>query len=110
MAEAKLGLLSYLIDEFDGTRRDLVFVPVALNYDRVLEDTILVKAGQGGQAAVPGVGAGRRALHAALRVAADARAGAPDGVCRRGLRGAPVACRLAGGRPGRSSRARSPMR
>jgi glycerol-3-phosphate O-acyltransferase len=49
MAEAKLGLLSYIIDEFDGTRRDLVFVPVALNYDRVLEDTILVAAGKEGK-------------------------------------------------------------
>jgi glycerol-3-phosphate O-acyltransferase len=49
MAEAKLGLLTYLIAEFDGTRRDIVFVPVALNYDRVLEDTILVAASKEGK-------------------------------------------------------------
>jgi glycerol-3-phosphate O-acyltransferase len=44
----KLGLFTYLIAEFDGTGRDIVFVPVALNYDRVLEDTILLRAGQEG--------------------------------------------------------------
>ena len=38
----KLGLLSYVVDAFDpkGTR-DVVFVPVGLNYDRVLEDRVL---------------------------------------------------------------------
>jgi glycerol-3-phosphate O-acyltransferase len=36
---AKLGLLSYLVANFDGgAARDVVFVPVGLNYDRVLED------------------------------------------------------------------------
>ena len=31
----KLGLISYLLDGFDPeTSRDVVFVPVALNYDR----------------------------------------------------------------------------
>jgi len=49
MGEAKLGLLTYLIAEFDGTRRDIVFIPVALNYDRVLEDTILVTASKEGK-------------------------------------------------------------
>ena len=49
MGEAKLGLLTYLIAEFDGTRRDIVFVPVALNYDRGLEDTILVTAWKEGK-------------------------------------------------------------
>ena len=35
----KLGLLSYLLKRFDpASPRDLVFVPVGLNYDRVLED------------------------------------------------------------------------
>ncbi len=40
---AKLGLLSYILQGFDpaGTR-DVVFIPVGLNYDRVLEDRILV--------------------------------------------------------------------
>lgn len=40
--KAKLGLLSYIIDGFDfEADRDVVFVPVGLNYDRVLEDRVL---------------------------------------------------------------------
>jgi glycerol-3-phosphate O-acyltransferase len=39
---AKLGLLSYITGRFDpAAQRDLVFVPVGLNYDRVLEDRTL---------------------------------------------------------------------
>ncbi len=38
----KLGLLDYMLKGFDerdgGDRRDLVFIPVGINYDRVLED------------------------------------------------------------------------
>lgn len=40
----KLGLLKYITDEFSPEGRDVVFVPVALNYDRVLEDRILIAA------------------------------------------------------------------
>lgn len=41
----KMGLLSYIIDGFDPeTSRDVVFLPVAMNYDRVLEDRVLVAA------------------------------------------------------------------
>lgn len=40
----KLGLLKYLTADFDPEQRDIVFVPVALNYDRVLEDGILTAA------------------------------------------------------------------
>jgi glycerol-3-phosphate O-acyltransferase len=40
----KLGLLKYIIDGFDSEVGDVVFVPVALNYDRVLEDQILTTA------------------------------------------------------------------
>lgn len=40
----KVGLLSYLLDSVDLEARDLVFVPVALNYDRVIEDNILIEA------------------------------------------------------------------
>lgn len=41
----KMGLLKYIVDgaAIDNTT-DVVFVPVALNYDRVLEDTILIEA------------------------------------------------------------------
>ncbi len=44
LMQPKLGLLKYIVDGFDPERRDVVFVPVALNYDRVLEDRILVAA------------------------------------------------------------------
>lgn len=41
----KLGLLSYVVEGFDlDGPRDLVFVPVAINYDRVLEDRVLIAA------------------------------------------------------------------
>ncbi|MEM1300783.1 MAG: 1-acyl-sn-glycerol-3-phosphate acyltransferase [Pseudomonadota bacterium] len=42
LAPPKLGLLSYIVDGFDPAIRDVVFVPVGLNYDRVLEDRILI--------------------------------------------------------------------
>ena len=46
---AKLGLLSYIVRGFDPEGpRDVVFVPVGLNYDRVLEDRLLLtNSGQG---------------------------------------------------------------
>ncbi len=41
----KLGLLNYIVTDFEpGKSRDVVFVPVALNYDRVLEDRVLLAA------------------------------------------------------------------
>ncbi len=42
----KLGLLKYIVDAHDPKGHDVVFVPVALNYDRVLEDKILTSAGR----------------------------------------------------------------
>lgn len=45
----KLGLLKYIADGFNEGTRDVVFVPVALNYDRVLEDRILIAAGDTGE-------------------------------------------------------------
>ncbi len=41
----KLGLLDYMVKNFDPNgERDLVFIPVGMNYDRVLEDrTLLLK-------------------------------------------------------------------
>lgn len=45
LGEPKLGLISYILDGFKpGESRDVVFVPVALNYDRVMEDTVLIAA------------------------------------------------------------------
>ncbi len=45
LQDPKLGLLDYMLRAFDpDSERDLVFIPVAVNYDRVLEDrTLLVK-------------------------------------------------------------------
>ncbi|SPF76954.1 Glycerol-3-phosphate acyltransferase [Aliiroseovarius pelagivivens] len=41
----KLGLLSYIVQDFvPGESRNVVFIPVAMNYDRVLEDRVLVSA------------------------------------------------------------------
>lgn len=40
--QPRLGLLSYMVAGFDPrSARDIVFVPVGLNYDRVIEDRIL---------------------------------------------------------------------
>ena len=41
----KLGLLSYMVSSFDSKGpRDAVFVPVGINYDRVIEDRLQVAA------------------------------------------------------------------
>ncbi len=45
---ARMGLLSYMVSGYDPAGRDVVFVPVALAYDRVLEDRVLVEAGRTG--------------------------------------------------------------
>ena len=43
MREPKLGFLDYMLRNYDlSSRRDIVFVPVGINYDRVLEDTSLL--------------------------------------------------------------------
>ncbi|AHM04079.1 Acyltransferase family protein associated with ethylmalonyl-CoA pathway [Roseibacterium elongatum DSM 19469] len=45
LGKPKLGLISYILDGFQpGVSRDVVFVPVALNYDRVMEDRNLIDA------------------------------------------------------------------
>jgi glycerol-3-phosphate O-acyltransferase len=44
VGQARLGLLSYVVEGFDGVGRDVVFVPVGLAYDRVLEDRVLLGA------------------------------------------------------------------
>ncbi len=45
---AKLGLLSYIVEGWTPAERDVVFVPVGLGYDRVLEDKVLVEAAAAG--------------------------------------------------------------
>ena len=42
LRDPKFGLFSYMVGDFDPEHvRDVVFIPVGLNYDRVLEDRIL---------------------------------------------------------------------
>ncbi|SMX47335.1 1-acyl-sn-glycerol-3-phosphate acyltransferase [Maliponia aquimaris] len=48
LAPPKLGVISYILGDLDLSARDVVFVPVGLNYDRVLEDTVLIRAGEAG--------------------------------------------------------------
>ena len=44
LREPKLGLLDYMLKGFDpGGERDLVFIPVGINYDRVIEDRTLLR-------------------------------------------------------------------
>ena len=45
---ARMGLLSYIVEGFEPGDRDVVFLPVGLGYDRVLEDKVLVEAAASG--------------------------------------------------------------
>ncbi|MBS0564790.1 MAG: 1-acyl-sn-glycerol-3-phosphate acyltransferase [Proteobacteria bacterium] len=47
-APAKLGILGYIVQAPLPPGRDVVFVPVALNYDRIVEDRVLIAARQAG--------------------------------------------------------------
>lgn len=49
VGEPKLGLLHYIVSSHDPEGRDVIFVPVGLNYDRVFEDRFLVAADQKGK-------------------------------------------------------------
>jgi len=57
----RLGLLDYMLRDYDPARRDLVFVPVGLNYDRVLEDRtqLAAAAGQRPRGSGTAIGAAR---------------------------------------------------
>jgi len=61
LCEPKVGLLDYMLRSFDPKgRRDLVFIPVGINYDRVLEDrTLLLGADPGAK---------KKPLSAAIRI------------------------------------------
>lgn len=48
LAPPRMGLLNYIVEDFDPKAREVIFVPVAVNYDRVLEDTILIAADKSG--------------------------------------------------------------
>ena len=45
---AKLGLLNYIVTHYRPGGRDVIFIPVGLNYDRVLEDQFLINADKTG--------------------------------------------------------------
>lgn len=49
LAGLKLGFLSYIVAGKQPGGRDVVFVPIALNYDRVLEDRVLIAADAAGE-------------------------------------------------------------
>lgn len=50
LGDPKLGLLSYILGDYDPeTSRNVVFVPVGLNYDRVLEDRVLTTVDTNGK-------------------------------------------------------------
>jgi glycerol-3-phosphate O-acyltransferase len=43
LREPRVGLIDYMLRDFDPRgRRDIVFLPIAINYDRVLEDRTLI--------------------------------------------------------------------
>ncbi|MDD9976139.1 MAG: 1-acyl-sn-glycerol-3-phosphate acyltransferase [Boseongicola sp.] len=46
---SKLGILSYIVQGWQPDGREVIFVPVSLNYDRVVEDRVLVSAGRTGR-------------------------------------------------------------
>jgi len=48
IAPARLGLLNYIVTGYHPGARDVVFVPVAFNYDRVIEDKFLIAADKAG--------------------------------------------------------------
>ncbi len=44
LGEPKLGILDYMLRNYDARRdRDIVFIPVGINYDRTLEDRSLLR-------------------------------------------------------------------
>lgn len=48
LREPKLGIIDYMLRGYDCEHeRDIVFVPVGINYDRVVEDRTLVRAASG---------------------------------------------------------------
>jgi glycerol-3-phosphate O-acyltransferase len=53
LAPPRLGLLKYIVEDRPAGGPDVVFIPVALNYDRVFEDRILVAAARSGRRRFP---------------------------------------------------------
>ncbi|RYH04565.1 glycerol-3-phosphate acyltransferase [Salipiger sp. IMCC34102] len=44
----KLGLLNYIVSNYRPGKRDVIFIPVGLNYDRTIEDQFLIRAAKRG--------------------------------------------------------------
>jgi glycerol-3-phosphate O-acyltransferase len=49
LAPPRMGFLNYVIAGWEPKGRDVIFVPVSINYDRVLEDYILLAGGKRGE-------------------------------------------------------------
>jgi glycerol-3-phosphate O-acyltransferase len=48
LAPPKLGFLDYMLRGYDVDKdRDIIFIPVGINYDKVLEDNVQIKAAKG---------------------------------------------------------------
>jgi glycerol-3-phosphate O-acyltransferase len=64
LRQPKIGLLDYMVRSFDPhtAERDIVFVPVAINYDRVLEDRTLLLDDDGGGERKSGFAAVKQSL------------------------------------------------
>ena len=110
LREPKLGLISYMVSGFDPQgERDVVFIPVGVNYDRVLEDQAADRgrcARQGGGTPlVPRQRAKDPRLRRQWRLAGDARALASLWLCLCELRQADLAQGPSGGAACRSAHA-----
>ena len=63
MREPRFGVIDYMLRGYHhGGERDLVFVPLGLNYDRVLEDRTQLRSGDVAAPRVGGLRAARRTL------------------------------------------------
>ena len=63
MREPRFGVIDYMLRGYHhGGERDLVFVPLGLNYDRVLEDRTQLRSGDVAAPRVGGLQAARRTL------------------------------------------------
>ena len=49
LQEPRIGLLKYITEGFDPEVREVVFLPVGINYDRVFEDLLLIEANRRGE-------------------------------------------------------------
>lgn len=105
----KLGLLSYMTAGFDPNgARDAVFVPVGINYDRVLEDRIQIAGADGEKSSGARFDPWVFGAYLWAQSGVDAaRAVVPARLCLRQFRRAAVVARLSPGAQPRPAHARS---